>query len=57
MEKVRQEMQELRGHVMVLHNTQQRGTAESMSTACAAIQSMIEANPEAKQCAPPKVSV
>ena len=50
-EAQRQEGQELRKQVAVLHNVQQRGTAESMCAACAAIQAMVERNADAKQCA------
>ena len=50
-EAQRQEGQELRKQVAVLHNVQQRGTAESMCAACAAIQAMVERNADAKQYA------
>lgn len=49
-EAARQQGQALRRHVAVLHNMQQRETAASMCAACAAIQALIDAAPDAKQC-------
>lgn len=50
----RQYVQELRKHLVVLHNVQNQGTGPSMCAACAAIQSLIQDKPEAKQCALPR---
>ena len=46
----RHRVQELRKHLVVLHNVQNQGTGPSMCAACAAIQSLIQDKPEAKQC-------
>lgn len=43
-------VQELRKHLVVLHNVQNQGTGPSMCAACGAIQSLIQDKPEAKQC-------
>lgn len=43
------DLQELRKHLVVLHNVQNQGTGPSMCAACAAIQSLIQDKPEAKQ--------
>lgn len=46
----KQNVQELRKHLVVLHNVQNQGTGPSMCAACAAIQNLIQDKPEAKQC-------
>lgn len=49
-EAARQDMQELRRHLAVLHNVQQAGTAAGMCSACHAIQSLMGEKAEVKQC-------